>query len=207
VSGWTSKQLAYRITKVQDLGRITALRPRVLAEVMDPASRDQVGFQRIRRLFALPTPPVPRLTRSLQENTRTALRVLTAVGPATTAELLEAVVRTHRYVRTAVPTPAQLERGLRFVGAVSNDATGTWTAPTGSEPMDKDAALIRAAAARSMVLTRVELLEVLHAAGYLAATVKTPTIPTHPLIRQVDRNKYVLSAGRRVHDGTEHVKA
>lgn len=197
----TAAHLQYLISRVQAIGRCTPLQPTVLAELQTPGTRD-VRRHRARRLFALPTPPAPatpsayppRWAHGLRVNTRTAVRVLAAVGPLPMIDLHLAVARTHRQRSTWLPTAAELATGLAYIGGAHDPHTDRWSPPTGATPWPRDIKLLEVdKELNSPLYNRRQLVELLAAAGYDHITPHSNTIARHPLIRQAARNQYRLS--------------
>lgn len=159
---WSASQLAYRIGRVQAIGRRTPLHPAVQAQLQDPGAVSMVR-RRTRRLFALPSPPAPSphpagWAQGLQVNTRTAVRVLTALGPLTMADLHAAVARTHCHRHTPTPNQAELGAGLTHVGADLDPSGMRWSPPVNAKPWPRDLALLaEAAAGQGAVYSRVRL--------------------------------------------------
>jgi hypothetical protein len=187
-----STALERRLRIVQVEGARTPLRQSVVDELSAPDAHSEM-HRRARRLFALPT-PAANLPMRLSRSTDVALRVLSALGPLLIEVLCEAVNRSKQPTAGLPPTTVgDLQIGLRSRSATHNPVAGTWSAPAGASPAERDVRLVAALRARGPV-TRVQLHQVLLEVGYTARTPQSPIVDRNPLIRRTGPNCYELLA-------------
>ena len=97
-------------------------------------------------------------------NATAAVRLLAAVGPLTTNELLDAHRRARQYRSTELLTADELGLGLTYLQAAYDPSSGTWTAPSGIA-VSGHAGKLLIAITPGADYRRQDLLEALIAAG------------------------------------------
>ncbi|HEY5116288.1 MAG TPA: hypothetical protein VIJ00_12255 [Nakamurella sp.] len=144
---------------------------------------------------AVPAPPRRTVTRALVSGSDaraaavTAGRVLAAAGPLTLDVLVAAVARSRR-LRRDPPDQDALAAALTALRLAVPDPDGTWHATAAARAPTRYRAIAAAAAGRD--LTRQDMIEVLTAAGYTAASAGGRMSSSHPLFTRAGRDLYRL---------------
>ena len=189
---WSDGMIGYWTGFVRLAGRRTPLQPPAGAELTDPGRLHPVAVRQ-RSLFGLPEPshargrpstPGVRITR----NARSAVRLLTAVGPLTITDLVDAHHRARQYRSDELLSADDLALGLTYLGAGYDPTTATWSAPAGAEATDADRQLLAALPA-GQDYRRRDLVTALIEAGLSASTAHN-RVAWSPLIQKAGDNRY-----------------
>jgi len=167
----------------------------VEAERDSTPDHDHLGRVRIATTLGLTRPELASVGHPLDDGgslssarlavARTALRLLTAVGPLTLPTIAAAVARSRRFRDRDPVSDADLAAAMRAAGCTTDDLDRCHP-PAGALPADRDQVIVTRAAGREM--TRAEMIDILLAAGYREKFRNR----AHPLFQRTGPGSYRL---------------
>jgi hypothetical protein len=197
----TASTVSYNTAAVRAAGIKQPLSPSVVIEAERDSTPDDdhLGRVRIATTLGLTRPELASVGHPLDDGgslssaqlavARTALRLLTAVGPLTLPTIAAAVARSRRFRDRDPVSDADLAAAMLAAGCTTDDLD-RWHPPAGAISSERDHVIVTRAAGRE--ITRAEMIDILLAAGYRESSATGRMSSSHPLFQRTGPGWYRL---------------